>query len=413
MDIRPPRPSQRPRPTQSPQASQAPEAQPRLNDFQKRPLGPVSRVQASAPEPAPQQPVGMQLDDPKTGLNRPKKRGVKRILLIIISILLVILVAGGVAGALWYQRALSAVGGDDSQLTAVTIQSGSSPSSIANQLEAEGLIRSAYAFRIHTKLNNTENFLQAGSYRLSPGYTTPEIVEHLTNGNTDTFDITFLPGATLADNKKVLLAAGFSEEEVDSAYRATYDTPLFAGKPSNMDLEGYIYPETYRFSSTATVEEILLHSFETYYGVVERNNLVARFDALGMNLYQGITFASIIEKESSAGSDQAQISQVFHSRLAIGMELGSDPTYQYITDKLGVPRDINYDSPYNTRRYPDLPPGPIAVPAEDALIAAANPAQGDYLYFLSGDDDVTYFSRSLSEHEQNIANHCQVKCQLI
>jgi UPF0755 protein len=95
------------------------------------------------------------------------------------------------------------------------------------------------------------------------------------------------------------------------------------------------------------------------------------------------------------------------------MPLGSDPTYQYAADKMGVPRSTTLDSPYNTRRYPGLPPGPIAVPGEKALVAVVSPAEGDYLYFLSGDDDVTYFSRTFEEHEQNIVTHCQKKCQIL
>ena len=88
-------------------------------------------------------------------------------------------------------------------------------------------------------------------------------------------------------------------------------------------------------------------------------------------------------------------------------------TYQYIADKQGIERRIDLDSPYNTRRYVGLPPGPIATPGVDALRAVANPAPGDYLYFLSGDDDVTYFGRTLQEHERNIIDHCAKKCQII
>jgi UPF0755 protein len=88
-------------------------------------------------------------------------------------------------------------------------------------------------------------------------------------------------------------------------------------------------------------------------------------------------------------------------------------TYQYIADKTGVPRDTNLDSPYNTRIKTGLTPGPIAVPGLNALLAVANPAAGDYLYFLSGDDDITYYGRTLSDHEANIAAHCKVKCTII
>ena len=146
--------------------------------------------------------------------------------------------------------------------------------------------------------------------------------------------------------------------------------------------------------------------------MLEQNQLQEAFAEQGLSLYEGITLASIIQREA-IGGDEPQIAQVFYSRLSIGMELGSDVTYQYIADKTGVARDVNLDSPYNTRRYVGLPPGPIASPGVDALLATANPAEGDYLYFLSGDDDVTYFARTLEEHETNIREHCQQKCQII
>ena len=95
------------------------------------------------------------------------------------------------------------------------------------------------------------------------------------------------------------------------------------------------------------------------------------------------------------------------------MPLGSDVTYQYIADKTGVARDPNLDSPYNTRRYAGLPPGPIATPGLGSLRAVATPAVGDYLYFLSGDDNVTYYSHTLAEHEANISAHCKIKCSTL
>ena len=119
------------------------------------------------------------------------------------------------------------------------------------------------------------------------------------------------------------------------------------------------------------------------------------------------------EAIEAAGGDEAGIAQVFYSRLALNMPLGSDVTYQYIADKLGVPRDPNLDSPYNTRKYTGLPPGPISTPGKAALLAVATPATTDYLYFLNGDDNVTYFSKTLDEHEANIKNHCQIKCQAL
>jgi len=167
-------------------------------------------------------------------------------------------------------------------------------------------------------------------------------------------------------------------------------------------------------AADATVQDVLRQSFNQLWQYVQTNDLVTKYKAHGLTLYEGLTLASIIQREASAsGDDMPQIAQVFYSRLALGMPLGSDITYQYIADKTGVPRDPNLDSPYNTRKYAGLPPGPVSAPGAKALSAVANPAEGDYLYFLSGDDNITYFARTLQEHQQNIANHCKVKCQIL
>lgn len=347
-----------------------------------------------------------------TGLTIKKKLSRKKKLIIAGIGLLAVLVGLCTWAFVWYQISLSPVGKDLNEKVKITIAPNTSPAVIGQQLEEKKIIRSAQAFGYYTRLSGTQNKLQAGTYRLSPAESTQQVVEHLTNGNVDTFDITFLPGATLAENRKVLISAGYSESEVDAALKSTYTSLLFEGKPASADLEGYIYGETYRFGSSATVAEILQYTFDTYLDVIESNDLIAKFKAQGLTLYQGITLASIVQRES-VGGDEGQIAQVFYNRIEQGMVLGSDVTYQYIADKTGVPRDVNLDSPYNTRRYPGLPPGPIATPGLAALKAVGDPTPGDYLYFLSGDDDVTYFARTNEEHEQNIIDHCKVKCSIL
>lgn len=326
--------------------------------------------------------------------------------------LVAVVALAAIGGWVWFQVQLSPVNRDDTSRVVVEIESGLSPTGIAAELKSKSVIRSESAFLWYTRFTGTQSQLQAGTYRLAPSESTQEIVQHLTNGSVDTFSITFLPGATLAQNRQVLIDAGYTVSEVDAALAATYESPLFEGKPADTDLEGYIYGETYQFGTGATVSEILEHTFEIYEQVINEHGLVEAYAKQGLSLYQGITLASIVQREA-IGGDEAGIAQVFLKRLALGMPLGSDVTYQYIADKTGVERDINLDSPYNTRRYPGLPPGPIATPGERALIAVGSPAETDYLYFLSGDDNVTYFSRTFEEHEQNIVDHCQEKCQII
>lgn len=295
----------------------------------------------------------------------------------------------------------------------VEIVSGMVPSQIADALKQEGVIRSPLMFLVYTRLTGTQDTLQAGNYKFSPADSLKKVVSQLQAGpEVDEIEVTFKPGATLADNKKELLSLGYSAEDIDAAFKAEYDHPLFATKPAGVDLEGYLYGETHRFVKGTPLKTILTRYFDDYYEVVTKNNLVDSYKQQNLTLYQGITLASIVQRESG-GDDKAGIAQVFLKRLSSDMQLGSDVTYQYIADKEGNPRDVNYDSPYNTRRYTGLPPGPIATPGVDALIAVGKPAAGDYLYFLSGDDNITYFARTLAEHEANIREHCQEKCTIL
>ncbi|MGB3945809.1 MAG: endolytic transglycosylase MltG, partial [Candidatus Saccharimonadales bacterium] len=317
------------------------------------------------------------------------------------------------AAMVWYGQQLKPVDTASEEKIKISVQSGEGLSQIARTLRQKGLIRSELAFEWYVRQSGKTSLLQVGTYRLGKSEGVPEIVKHLTSGNTDSFSITFLPGATLAQHRKVLIATGYDETQVDAALAKTYSGPLFESKPASADLEGYIYGETYNFAADATPEQILQYVFDYYAEVVKKNDLTNLYKKQGFSLYQGITMASIIQREVATASDAAQVAQVFKKRYDMGMQLGSDVTYQYIADKTGQARSVDLDSPYNTRRYTGLPPGPISSPGLDALRAVANPAPGDYVYFLSGDDDKTYFARTNEEHEKNIRDHCQKKCQII
>lgn len=340
----------------------------------------------------------------------PKKKNKLKVVLWSFASLILLLVVVGAILFGWYTLSLEPASRGNESRTRVEIVSGSSPSQIGQLLEEKKLIRSGYAFDIYTRLTGTRNKLQAGTYSLSPSESTKAIVEHIVAGKVDQFSLTFLPGATLAQNRAGLLSAGYGEAEVDAALEKIYDHPLFATKPETADLEGYIYGETYKFDSSASVEDVLKKTFDHYYEVLTKNNLIEGFKSQGLSLYEGITLASIVQREVPSSKDQRQVAQVFLSRIAVGMMLGSDVTYQYAAKKMGVPPSPSLDSPYNTRRYAGLPPGPIATPGLSAMQAVAAPAAGDYIFFLSGDDDVTYFARTDAEHQANIRNHCQKKC---
>ena len=369
--------------------------------------------QPPATEPASVRAEPLPISNTTTGLELKKDRTKIKKIALYSGLGLILLVFVLISGSfIWYQTQLRPVSSNKNELIKVTVKTGLTPSAIGQLLKDKHIIRSQLAFSIYTRITGVQNKLQAGTYRLSAGETTSGIAKHLVEGNVDSFSIRFLPGATLAQNRDVLLKAGYSADEVNTAMAGTYSSPLFDTKPQSSDLEGYIYGETYNFSSNATVGDIFSRTFAQYAKVIKTNDLVARFKAHGLTLYQGITLASIIQREALKGSE-AQISQVFYSRLATNMPLGSDVTYQYIADKTGTARDPGLDSPYNTRIKTGLPPGPISVPGLSSLKAVADPAAGNYLYFLSGDDNVTYYAQTLAQHEANIKAHCQVKCSTL
>lgn len=339
-----------------------------------------------------------------------KKRSKWKMFGIVVGILLVLVSVATAILFWWYQQQLQPVDASASDRTRVVIEPGSTPSAIADQLKDRGLIRNTTAFAVYVNLSKTRDTLKAGSYNLQKSESLQAIVDHLVSGKQDTFRLTFLPGDTLANHKKKIIAAGYSEAEVDAALAKTYTGALFAGKPATADLEGYIYGETYDFLSSASVEDILQRTFTEFETKLAASGIVDGIKKQGLSLYQGITLASIVQREVPTSGDQKQVAQVFYSRLKAKMNLGSDVTYQYAADKMNVERTPLLDSPYNTRKYTGLTPGPIASPGLSALQAVAAPAPGDYLYFLSGDDDKTYFARTNAEHEQNIVVHCKEKC---
>ncbi len=374
---------------------------------------------AIAPQIKPLRDLDISLLDPE----KPKHSKKSLVIKIVVAFIL-LLVTLAVAAIIWYNNALSAVNSQDTSTTRLTIVSGSTPTDIAKQLKDKNLIRDIFAFDVYTRLSGKRNSLKAGTYNLSPSQTIPVIIDSLVGGKTEQKTITFYPGATILDYSSktstkaktdvtsVLRAAGYSDSEISAALSKSYEHPLFADKPAGTSLEGYVYGETYSFDSDATVEQILIRTFDEYYKQIQANDLLQAFRAKGLNLYQAITLASIVQREVNSSEDMAKVSQVFHSRLDIGMILGSDVTFLYAAAKMGVEPTVDLDSPYNTRLYGGLPPGPIASPGLSALKAVAAPASTDYLYFVAGDDGVTYFARTLEEHDRNVARYCHKNCQL-
>lgn len=395
----------------------------------KRPLnGPVPAPPAqgapvqSRPQPQIQQntPIDAQKSSPApestsvdtntpTGLGLGTKKKSRKWLWVAIPIAVIgLLIAMGIAAWGWYSDALKPKTNDETPVT-LEVQSGASIEQVAEELEQKGVIKSSLAFSIYMKLGD-KNVIKTGNYLFAPNQSVEEIVTWLNEGRVSTRRVTILPGQTLKQIKETLVKDGYTQEAVDAAFAKTYNHPVLEGKPASATLEGYIYPETYFVTLNSSPEELITRSLDEFQKAIQNNGLKEKLSARGFNLYEGITLASIIAKEVTNPDDQKQVSQVFQTRLERGINLGSDVTYHYAADMLGVERAVNIDSPYNTRIHTGLPPGPIGNFNLPALVAVATPAQGDYLFFVAGDDGVTYYSKTLQEHEENIRNHCQKLC---
>jgi UPF0755 protein len=372
-----------------------------------------------------------EVNNPVTPRKSPVRWTRRRIIcLVIVAVLLL----ASVIGAVWYRAQLKPVNLTDTSVQRVVIKEGTGFSYVAARLKERGLIRNVTAFNALALLTGKRSDIKEGTCSLNPSESAAEILGKLTSGCDDFKSITFFPGATIEkplykpahaelddtmNIKSVLARASYSDSDIAAALSKQYTGPLFQGKPAGSSLEGYIYGETYYVDTTATAEQVLQKTFDQMYKEVEP--LIPSYQQRGLNLYQAITLASIIQRELNCEGKpedrrlrcqgfQETIAQIFLKRLAENISLGSDVTFIYAADMMKVAPSVNIDSPYNTRVHTGLPPGPIAAPGPSALRALAHPSNTDYLYFIAGDDGMIYFAKTQAEHEANIKNHCQQLC---
>lgn len=361
----------------------------------------------------------------------PRRHGFVRVLLI----LLVLLALAGGAAFVYYTHNLRPVAeidcenntADACRPTTFLVESGSGISQVANQLKEAGLIRDPLSFQIYFRLNSHGEHLKAGEYSFNQSLSVQRITELLLHGADSVFSFTVLPGDTMLNIRNNLINAGYTKEEVDEAFQHDYSKEsygwVFEGYPEDAtSLEGYLYGETYEFFADDDVETIVGRFIEEFAKIVREEDLQTKFAAHGLNLYQGITLASVVQREAGNTNDMAKVAQIFYNRLDAGMNLGSDVTASYAADLIDPDRTIytdnisilDIDSPYNTRKNPGLPYGPIANPSVSALEAVANPdgSLSDMFFFLTGDDGKMYYAADDAGHQANIQNYCQKMCNI-
>lgn len=359
---------------------------------------------------------------PKFAIKLPKSVKIRHI---IIGISVFIPLSIAFFAFLWYNGNISAISSKPSceKYTAACVKSdfkidiGDTADTIAANLKSAGIIKNKSAFKLFLKLNRHGGNFKAGLHPLNSAMSASEIVAELEKTNSaSVFSFTILPGETIFDVKNKLLKAGYGTIEVTEAFKKHYDHPILSEKPKDASLEGYLFAETYEFFKDESIENIIKRLLDETNKFVNQNDLRAKYAARGLTFHQGLTIASIIQKETK--TDYQIVAQIFEKRFKNNEKLGSDVTVSYAVTLVDPTRQVyknnaeklEIDSPYNTRKFTGLPPTPISAPGADSLNAVANPSNTDYLYFLTGDDGKMYYSKTDAEHNYNIRQFCQKLC---
>jgi len=320
-------------------------------------------------------------------------------------LLLLVVAVGGVAGVL-YVRINKPYSGYAAPEQFVEIPQGAGSRTIGDRLVASGVIRDLVTYRLALYMSGQGRRLRAGEYRFERPMTPFEVIDKIARGDVYVVTMTFREGLSIVEMAKVFESHGFGT--ADDFVTAAHDAaPIRDLDPAATDLEGYLFPDTYplpRKTSAAQLVRLMVQRFTHEFGDALRKKAADR----GMSIRQAVTLASIVEKETGRPEERPLVAAVYANRLRIGMPLQCDPTVIYAMQKAGTyngnlkREDLSMNSPYNTYRFPGLPPGPIASPGRASLDAAVEPAGVKYVYFVSRNDGSHAFADTLDEHNKNV-----------
>jgi UPF0755 protein len=378
----------------------------------------------SAASGQPEAPVNLPAQPPQPEAVRTtsvpaNRRSKPRVLLwsFLIALGLVLSVAAGVLFYLWNGLRPPSASASPVQ---ITISSGMRANKVADLLEQNGLIRSAFLFSGWLKLQGEGSRFQAGVYELTPGMTRDQIVAKLNNGDIKaaaTIRFTIPEGFTVqqiaarlaetagVSKAKFLEAAGQPAKLTGSTWTKTLPTD----KSLRFPLEGYLFPETYEMKRGSTEADIINRMLSELDHKLDQlpEDWQSTLEARGLTVHQLLTIASLVEREVVVDDERPIVASVIQNRLKKKMPLQIDATIQYLLDKQKerlVEADLQVDSPYNTYLYAGLPPGPIASPSLKSIEAALYPEPTDYLYYVTKKDGTNthLFAVTYKQHQKNI-----------
>jgi len=325
---------------------------------------------------------------------------------------LLLVVAVGAAGAWLYSGVNRPFKGYEGAEQFVEIPQGAGSVAIAKRLADAGVVRDVNTFRVALWVTGSGRRLQAGEYRFDRPSSAREVAGKIARGEVYVRPLTFPEGLTYKQMSALYEGKGFGPA-LDFINAAKRGALVSAVDPDAKDLEGYLFPDTYKLPRSTTAELLVGRMIAAFMKTLTPE-LMDKAEARGLNVRQLVTLASIVEKETGNPDERPLVAAVYANRLKIGMGLQCDPTVIYALERAGryngnlTRDDLQFDSPYNTYRHAGLPPGPIASPGRASLEAAASPADVPYLYFVSKNDGSHAFAATLDEHNRNVQQY-QVK----
>jgi len=292
-----------------------------------------------------------------------------------------------------------------------SLEKGEGSKHVALELESLGIIKSDWALRLYSLVTGQAKYLQAGLYEFSPSMSVASIVDSMASGKIATQRITIPEGWDAKTIGAYLQSRGFYTKENFLALIGSDLSSEFSAlksKPKTVNLEGYLFPDTYRVPVGTSTEDMLrmfLKNFDTRMTPELRQEIAAQ----RKTIFQIVTMASLLEKEVRDIEDKKIVAGILWKRIAAGMPLQVDATVNYATGK-SVARvalaDTLVDSRYNTYKYYGLPKGPIANPGMDSIMAAIYPTKSEYWYYLSASGTgQTVFSKTFQEHTKSITQY--------
>lgn len=338
----------------------------------------------------------------------------KKILLFSILFFASTIISIGVGSYIYIQREINTpLDGGYVMRKEFVVEKGEGVKQISTNLEIEGLIRGAGFFQIYVWRENLASKVQAGKYELSSSMSIPEIAAVLSGGKIKYEDvwITIPEGFLSREIDRRIAESGLLREGEFVNAVSGFDVTQFdflSDRPNGAGLEGYFFPDTYKFTKGATTDDIMKKMLDNF-GKKLTPELRDQIGKQGKTIFKTVILASIIEKEAGSKEDMGKISSVFHNRLNAGYKLESDATVNYVIGKgraQATYEDIEVNSPFNTYVYAGLPPAPIANPGMDAIKAAIYPETTEYYYFLTKKDtNEAVFSKTYEEHLLNKAKY--------